>query len=50
MKILIIEDEPATAKRLEKMLAELLPEARNMGIIDTVEESIVFFQKNTDLF
>ena len=48
MKILIIEDEPATAKRLEKMLAELLPEARNMGIIDTVEESIVFFQKNTE--
>ncbi|HEY9114733.1 MAG TPA: LytTR family DNA-binding domain-containing protein [Bacteroidales bacterium] len=48
MKLLIIEDEPATAKRLEKMLAELLPEARNMGIIDTVEESIVFFQKNTE--
>jgi len=48
MKILIIEDEPATAKRLEKMLAELLPEASNMGIIDTVEESIAFFQKNTE--
>lgn len=48
MKILIIEDEPATAKRLEKMLTDLLPEAKNLGIIDTVEESVAFFQKNTE--
>lgn len=48
MKILIIEDEPATAKRLEKMLVELIPGVKNLGIIDTVEESIAFFQKNTE--
>ena len=48
MKILIIEDEPATASRLEKMLVELLPDAKNLGVIDTVEDSISFFQKNTE--
>jgi DNA-binding LytR/AlgR family response regulator len=46
MKIVIIEDEPATAKRLENLVQELLPGVINLATIDTVEESIAFFQNN----
>lgn len=45
MKILIIEDEPATAKRLEKMLVSLDAGIIVENIIDTVEESIHYFQR-----
>ncbi|MEJ2594633.1 MAG: LytTR family DNA-binding domain-containing protein [bacterium] len=44
MHILIIEDEPATAKRLEKMLHEIDPEVNILTVLDTVEESVSFFK------
>jgi len=46
MKVLIIEDEPATANRLAKMLTELEPGIEFFETIDTVEESVLFFHHN----
>lgn len=43
MKVLIIEDEPATARRLEKILREIEPGLEVMDVIDTVEDSVSFF-------
>jgi DNA-binding LytR/AlgR family response regulator len=45
MKVLIIEDEPATARRLEKILREIEPDTEVLDVIDTVEDSISFFLK-----
>ena len=44
MNIVIIEDEPATARRLKKMLAEIAPDFNITAIIDSVEDSIDHFQ------
>jgi two-component system response regulator LytT len=46
MKILIIEDENAAARRLEKLLLEVAPEAEIVGRLDSVEASIEWFQAN----
>lgn len=46
MKVLIIEDEPATAKRLENQLKQIVPGIAFAEVIDTVEDSINFFQNN----
>lgn len=44
MKVLIIEDEPATAKRLEKMLKTAVPEVVLEETIDTVKDSVNYFK------
>lgn len=46
MKILIIEDENAAARRLEKMLGEIVPEALVLDRLDSVEASILWLQNN----
>lgn len=46
MKVLIIEDEPQAAQRLEKLINELLPEAAVIGQIDTVKKAVQWFQSN----
>lgn len=46
MNILIIEDEPSTAGRLKKMLAELSPDYKVIGVLDSVEDSISYFSSN----
>ena len=46
MDVLIIEDEPATARRLEKLLGEIDEDLHVLTIIDTVEESINYFREN----
>ena len=46
MKILIIEDENAAARRLEKLLGEIAPEAEIVGRLDSVEAAIEWFQHN----
>ncbi len=46
MKVLIIEDEPATAQRLKRMLKEHNAEIKFMEIIDTVEESVNYLKTN----
>lgn len=46
MKILIIEDENAAVRRLEKLLGEVAPEATVIGRLDSVEAAIGWFQTN----
>ncbi len=44
MRILLIEDEAPAARRLEKMIREILPTAELIGILDSVSTAIDFFQ------
>lgn len=46
MKTLIIEDEVLAAQALQKLLGEVSPEAEVLGILETVEESIEWFENN----
>ncbi len=46
MKILLIEDENAAARRLEKMIRELVPEAVILARLDSVESAILWWQDN----
>lgn len=46
MKTLIIEDEVLAAQALQKLLGEVSPEAEDLGILETVEESIEWFENN----
>lgn len=45
-RILIIEDEEAAAKRLRKMVAEMLPDATIASCISTVQEAITWINAN----
>jgi DNA-binding LytR/AlgR family response regulator len=46
MNILIIEDEPQAAQRLEKLLSELVPELTILEKIDTVKRAVQWFNTN----
>ncbi len=46
MKVLLIEDENAAARRLEKLLLEVAPEAEIVGRLDSVEAAIGWFQEH----
>lgn len=46
MRILIIEDEPAAADRLEKLVLRHMPEARFEARIESVEEAVLWFSSN----
>ena len=46
MNILIIEDENAAARRLEKLLGELAPEAVVLDRLDSVETAVLWLQNN----
>ncbi len=46
MKILIIEDENAAARRLEKMLKDIEPQIVVLGTTDSVESSVLWLQNN----
>lgn len=46
MNILIIEDEPQAAKRIETLVMELLPNARVLDKIDSVKKSVQWFKSN----
>ncbi|NNV55281.1 LytR/AlgR family response regulator transcription factor [Limnovirga soli] len=43
IRILIIEDEEAASKRLQKMIAELMPEAIIINAIDSIETAVKWF-------
>src|SRR3954454_19978577 len=45
-KVLIIEDEVAAAKRLQKMINELMPEAEIANSLTTITSSVEWFKKN----
>jgi DNA-binding LytR/AlgR family response regulator len=46
MKILLIEDENAAARRLEKLLLEVAPQAEIIGRLDSVEAAVAWFQEH----
>ncbi len=46
MNLILIEDEKAAAQRLQSMIETLLPDARIIAQIDSVEDAIDFFKKH----
>ena len=46
MKVVIIEDEVAAYDNIKKLLASIEPEAEIVAYLDTVADSIVWFQSN----
>ena len=46
MNILIIEDEPQAAQRVEKLVAAIVPDAKIVGILDSVKSSVLWFIAN----
>jgi DNA-binding LytR/AlgR family response regulator len=48
MNILIVEDESAAARRLEKMILELQPDACILQQLDSVESTVAWFQTNQE--
>jgi DNA-binding LytR/AlgR family response regulator len=47
MNILIIEDEPHAAARIEKLISEILPGAHIAGKIDSVKQAVQWFRENS---
>jgi DNA-binding LytR/AlgR family response regulator len=47
MNILIIEDEPHAAARIEKLISEILPGAHILGKIDSVKQAVEWFRENS---
>lgn len=48
MKVLLIEDEPAAARRLEKLLLELDPEIEILAHLEGIRTSVLWFQSNPE--
>lgn len=46
IQVLIIEDEEAAAKRLQKLVSEMMPEATFLGTIDSVKNAEGWFAQN----
>jgi DNA-binding LytR/AlgR family response regulator len=46
MTILIIEDEPHAASRLQKLMAEIVPGSKVLAILDTVKNAVHWFSSN----
>ena len=46
MQVLIVEDEPRAASQLQDMLAKCAFEYKLLDILDTVEDSVVWFQNH----
>ncbi|MEO6167923.1 MAG: LytTR family DNA-binding domain-containing protein [Chitinophagales bacterium] len=46
MKILIVEDEIAAARRLRKMIVEAVKEAEIADVLDSVKSAVKWFQEN----
>ena len=44
MRVLIVEDEPLAADRLETLLRRKLPDMELLDILDTVEDTVAFLQ------
>ena len=47
IKVLILEDEDAAAKRLQKLIAEILPEAEFLATIESVKQGVEWFEYNS---
>ncbi len=46
IKVLIIEDESATARRLQKLLAEIKPEIQVLASLESISQSVAWFASN----
>lgn len=46
MNILIIEDEPQAAQRVEKLIKAIVPDAKIVGILDSVKSAVQWFTAN----
>lgn len=46
MRILLIEDEPQAAQRLEKLVRTVIPHAAIVSTLDTVKNTVKWFQSN----
>jgi two-component system LytT family response regulator len=46
IRVLIIEDEESAAKRLQKMITEVLPESEIIGSLSSIAASIEWFKNN----
>jgi DNA-binding LytR/AlgR family response regulator len=46
MNILIIEDEPHAATRIEKLITEIIPDVKIAGKIDTVKQAVRWFTEH----
>lgn len=46
MDVLIIEDEDAAIRRLAKLIQEIDPEMQIVGILDSIESSLLWFEEN----
>jgi len=46
MKVLLIEDENAAARRLEKLVLEIAPEAHVLDRLDSVESAVLWLKNN----
>src|SRR6185295_14385910 len=46
MNVLIIEDEPQAAQRLEKLIGKIAPEARLLGKLDSIKNSVAWLASN----
>lgn len=46
MNILIVEDEPQAAQRLERLIAELVPSAVIQARFDTIKKTVAWLEKN----
>jgi two-component system LytT family response regulator len=46
MTVLIVEDEQAAARRLEKIMAEIVPESTVLDRLDSVESTVMWLQNN----
>lgn len=49
MKILIVEDEPQTARMLQSIIQELRPASQVMGILDSIESTVGFLSAGKDM-
>ncbi len=49
MRIVIIEDEPRAARRLEKMILDIEPAAHIINRLESVKESLVFFNTHPEV-
>lgn len=48
MKILLIEDEPLAAERLQSMVMRLRPHAQILGPLDTIEDSLAWLSNHAE--
>ena len=45
MKILIVEDEQAAARRLQKLLMDINPATQIVGVVSSIETAVAWFEK-----